>query len=100
MKKVLIFSLAYFPKHIGGAEVSIREITDRIPDIEFHMVTNRFDSTLPTVEKIGNVLVHRIGITSPHPTMADLKKFPLMLNKPLFQFLAAWKAHRLHKTHH
>jgi hypothetical protein len=47
MKKVLIFSLAYFPKHVGGAEVAIKEITDRISDIEFHMVTNRFDSTLP-----------------------------------------------------
>ena len=64
VKRVLIFSLAYFPKHVGGAEVSIKEITDRISDIEFHMVTNRFDSTLPRVEKIGNVLVHRIGIAT------------------------------------
>lgn len=100
MKKVLIFSLAYFPKHVGGAEVAIKEITDRIPDIEFHMVTNRFDSTLPTVEKIGNVLVHRIGITTQNPTMGDLKKFPLNLNKPLYQFWAAWKAWRLHREHH
>lgn len=30
--------------------------------------------------------------------MADLKKFPLNLNKPLFQFLAAWKAIQLHRT--
>jgi hypothetical protein len=29
MKRVLIFSLAYFPKHVGGAEVSVKEITDR-----------------------------------------------------------------------
>ena len=95
MKKVLIFSLAYFPKHVGGAEVSIKEITDRIPDIEFHMVTNRFDSTLPRVEKIGNVLVHRIGIVTNNPTMNDLKKFPLHLNKFLFQFLAPLKAQLL-----
>ncbi len=95
MKKVLIFSLAYFPKHVGGAEVSIKEITDRIPDIEFHMVTNRFDSTLPRIEKIGNVLVHRIGIVTKNPTMNDLKKFPLHLNKLLFQFLAALKAQQL-----
>ena len=55
-KRVLIFSLAYFPKHVGGAEVAIKEITDRISpqDIEFHMITLRFDSTLPKVEKIGN----------------------------------------------
>lgn len=98
-KKILIFSLAYFPKHVGGAEVAIKEITDRSPDIEFHMVTNRFDSTLPRVEKIGNVLVHRIGITRPNPGMNDLRKWPLHINKPLFQFLAAWKALRLHRTY-
>lgn len=99
MKKILIFSLAYFPKHVGGAEVSIKEITDRMPDLEFHMITNRFDSTLPKVEKIGNVLVHRIGIARKNPTMADLKKFPLHLNKFFFQFFAAFKAYRLHRRY-
>ena len=101
MKKVLIFSLAYYPKHVGGAEVAIKEITDRIDksDIEFHMVTLRFDSTLPKVEKVGNVLVHRIGFTTKNPQMADLRSFPLHLNKILFQFLAAWKASRLHKKY-
>ncbi|OGG54055.1 hypothetical protein A3C20_00515 [Candidatus Kaiserbacteria bacterium RIFCSPHIGHO2_02_FULL_55_25] len=99
MKKVLIFSLAYFPKHVGGAEVAIQEKTKRMPDIEFHMVTNRFDSTLPKVEKVGNVLVHRIGITRPNPSMADLRRFPLHLNKFLFQFLAAWKAIQLHRQY-
>lgn len=98
-KKVLIFSLAYFPKHVGGAEVAIREKTDRMPDIEFHMVTNRFDSTLPKTEKIGNVFVHRIGITRPNPSMGDLRKWPLHLNKYLFQFLATWKAVSLHRKH-
>ena len=96
MKKVLIFSLAYLPKHVGGAEVSIKEITDRISDIEFHMITNRFDSTLPREERIWNVLVHRIGLVTSNPTMSDLRKFPLNLNKPLFQFLAALKAQQLH----
>lgn len=101
MKKILIFSLAYFPKHIGGAEVAIKEITDRISpsEYEFHMVTNRFDAALPKEEKIGNVTVHRIGITAENPTMADLKKWPLHLNKLLYQFGAAWKALELHKTH-
>lgn len=99
MKKMLIFSLAYFPKHIGGAEVAIKEITDRLPDIEFHMITNRFDSNLPKVERIGNVLVHRIGITRPDPTMADLRRWPLHFNKFFFQFLAAWKATRLHRKY-
>ena len=100
MKRVLIFSLAYFPKAVGGAEVAIKEITDRLPDTEFHMVTNRFDSMLPKVEKVGRVLVHRIGITTKNPSMADLRRWPLHFNKFLFQFLAAWKAMQLHQRYH
>ena len=99
-KRVLIFSLAYYPRFIGGAEISIREKTDRMQDIEFHMITLRFDSSLPRIEKIGNVLVHRIGFSRPNPSIADLKKFPLHLNKLWFQFAAAFKAFSLHRRYH
>ena len=60
--RVLIFSLSYFPL-VGGAEVAIKEIADRIPasQIEFDMVTLRFDHSHPKFEKIGNVNIHRIG---------------------------------------
>lgn len=87
MKRVLIFSLAYYP-HVGGAEVALKEITDRIPDIEFHMVTMRFSSTEAREEKIGNVFIHRIGNDSSR------------VNKFLFQGIAAWKAVVLHRHHH
>lgn len=102
MKKILIFSLTYYPNAVGGAEVAIKEITDRIDskDIEFHMVCLRFDSTLPKIEKIGNVLVYRIGFSSPNPDSEALKRFPLHLNKYLYQFTAAIKAIRLHREHH
>ena len=60
VKKILIFSLAYYPQ-VGGAEVAIKEITDRIFDVEFHMVTLRFSSADKAEEKIGNVFVHRVG---------------------------------------
>lgn len=102
MKKVLIFSLSYYPKHIGGAEVAIKEITDRISpqDIEFHMVTNRYDSTLPKESREGNVFVHRIGITRKNPTMADLKMFPLKYTKYWYQFGAFFAALRLYRTYH
>lgn len=98
-KKILIFSLAYFPKHVGGAEIAIKEITDRLSsdDYDFHLICNRFDSTLLKLEKIGNVTVHRIGLTIKNPTMADLRKFPLHLNKILFQFQAFFVAVKLHK---
>jgi glycosyltransferase involved in cell wall biosynthesis len=98
MKKVLIFSLGYFPKHVGGAEVAIQEKTARMPEYEFHLVCLRYDSTLPKEEKIGNVFVHRIGFTRANPSMADLRKFPLHFNKFLFQFLAAWEAVQLHRA--
>lgn len=98
-KRVLIFSLFYYPLFTSGAEAAIKEITDRIDgeDIEFHMVTLRADSTIPKEEKIGNVFIHRIGLSRPKPTFEELGKLPLDLNKPLYQFLAAWKACWLHR---
>lgn len=63
------------------------------------MVTLRFDSNLPRVEKVGNVLVHRIGFALPNPSMADLKKFPLHYTKALFQISAAFKALSLNRTY-
>jgi len=99
MKKVLIFSLNYYPHFIGGAEVAIQEITNRVMDIEFHMVTLRMDATLPIQEKIGNVIVHRIGPAVPSPTIVDLRKFPLHYTKHLYQFLAVCKAMQLHQKY-
>jgi glycosyltransferase involved in cell wall biosynthesis len=101
MKKVLIFSLNYYPRFIGGAEVAIKEITDRIPaeDIEFHLVALRVDSNLPLEEKIGNVTVHRIGPSRPNPTIADLKKWPLHILKHWYQFGAFFAALSLHRKY-
>lgn len=58
-KRILIFSLAYHPV-IGGAEIAVKEITDRIDGVEFDMITRRFDKSHPAQEKIGNVNVYRI----------------------------------------
>jgi glycosyltransferase involved in cell wall biosynthesis len=100
MKRVLIFDLQYYP-FVGGAEVAIKEITDRIPreEIEFHLLTARFDSTLPRREQVGNVLVHRIGLATRHPDIADLKRYPLHLNKYLYQVLAPVTALALHRRY-
>jgi len=83
MKRILIFSLAYYP-HVGGAEVALKEITDRIPDIEFHMITLRMNHEKKE-EKIGNIFVHRTGNGSSY------------LQKILFIPRAAAVAARLHK---
>ncbi|MDD5152965.1 MAG: glycosyltransferase family 4 protein [Candidatus Pacebacteria bacterium] len=99
MKRILIFSLTYYPDVVSGAEVAIKEITDRISpeEIEFDMVTLRFDSALPKFERIGNVNVYRIGFTLPSPDINALNKFPLTLNKYLFPFIGFLKARALHK---
>ena len=60
MRRVLIFSTAYFP-FVGGAEVAIKEITDRIGDIQFDLITARMNRKLPKQEKIGNIRVYRMG---------------------------------------
>ncbi len=100
-KKVLLFSLDYYPGEVGGAEIAIKEITDRISraEIEFHLLTLHYDKAMPKEEQIGNVHVHRIGFGWKNPTIADRKKFPLHLNKHLFQFTGAFKALRLHRTY-
>lgn len=63
-KRVLLFSTAYYP-FVGGAEVAVKEITDRIPNMEFDLITARFDSKLPTEEKIGRINVFRLGFGIP-----------------------------------
>lgn len=95
--RVLIFSLFYHPL-VGGAEVAIRQITDRIApeEIEFDLVTLRSDSAFPKVEKVGNVLVHRIGPSLRNSGSTDLAHPLIHFSKYLYQFLAAAKAIQLH----
>ena len=97
-KKVLIFSLAYHP-FVGGAEVAMKEITDRIDsdDISFDMVTLRFDRALPKVEMLGNITVHRIGFTTRKTDVSDLSKPIHKLNKLLFPIWSTVVASRLHR---
>lgn len=92
-KNILIFSLSYYP-FVGGAEIAEKEITDRMSpdDFVFDMITLRYDSSLPKFERIGNVNVHRIGWSKKRPTMNDLVKFPMYLNKVFFPPLAFLKA--------
>jgi len=60
-RRILIFSLSYFPRFVGGAEVAVKEITDRIPASEasFDMITLG-DRSSPKDEMLGNVRVHRV----------------------------------------
>ncbi len=103
MKRILIFSLDYLPGTISGAEEAIHEITDRMsPDeFEFHMVTLYYDSAVPRVQKIGNVLIHYVGFFGkPHASLEERRKFPLHYNKHFFQIAAGIKAYFLHRKYH
>jgi len=82
MKKVLIFSLAYYPL-VGGAEVAIKEITDRLNDIQFDIVALRFDKKNQAFVKIGNINVYRISGGK--------------LFFPIFAFLKASQLHKKNK---
>ena len=102
MKKILIFSLDYLPGTISGAEAAIQEITDRVSpeEVEFHMVTLYYDSTSPRVGKIGNVLIHRVGLFGkPNATLEERRKFPLHYNKHYFQIAAGIKGYFLDRKY-
>ena len=94
MKRILIFSLAYAP-FVGGAEIAVKEITDRIPGCEFDLITLQFDRKLPRQERIGRVNVHRVGFGATDPEMKDLLRFSQRMNKLLFPFIAYRKARKL-----
>lgn len=102
MKRILIFSLDYLPGTISGAEAAIQEITDRISPLEyeFHMVTLYYDSAVPRVGKIGNVLIHRVGLFGkPNASLEERRKFPLHYNKHFFQLAAGIKGYFLHRKY-
>lgn len=64
-KRILIFSTAYYP-FVGGAEVAVKEITDRWgKEIEFDLITARLDRKLKKFEKVGMVNVYRLGLGIP-----------------------------------
>jgi len=77
-KRVLIFSTAYYPM-VGGAEVAIKEITDRLPDWRFDLVTARIKPGLADTEQFGNVTIHRTGFGKP-------------LDKYLLPIFGVWRA--------
>lgn len=83
-KKVLIFSTAYYP-FVGGAEVAVKEITDRLSDFEFDLITAKLKADLPNKERVGNVDIYRLGFGLP------------VLDKLLLPFWGAIVVNRLQR---
>ncbi len=64
-KRILIFSTAYYP-FVGGAEIAIKEITDRLgEDFEFDLITAKLRKDLSRIQRVGNVTVYRVGFGIP-----------------------------------
>lgn len=93
--KILIFSLVYYPRHIGGAEVAIKEITNRVSSSEFGFDMITLAKHKPSFEKIGNVNVYRVG-----PLWLNQTKNFGKLYKYFFVFSAFFKAVSLHRKNH
>lgn len=60
MKRILIFSTTYLP-FVGGAEVAISEITKRMPETHFDIVTVNLSGAEASVSEEGNTTIYRIG---------------------------------------
>ncbi len=100
-KRILIFSFVYYPNFVGGAEVAIKEITDRISqkDIEFDLIALHFDKNLPCSEKLGNINIYRVGFAIKRKVSSNSLPFKLHLLKFLYPVFALIQANRLHKKH-
>jgi glycosyltransferase involved in cell wall biosynthesis len=92
MKKILIFSLTYIPL-TGGAEVAVKEITDRMGDnYEWDMITLRPNKSTPRFERVGNINIYRVGFFSNQSVDLVHEDFFFKINKLLFPFTACIKA--------
>jgi len=85
-KRILIFSTAHLPLR-GGAEVAVNNITGKISDFEFDLITAKIQPDLLCYERIGNISVYRIGKGK-------------NLDKKLLPFFGLIKALRLNRKNH
>ena len=85
-KKVLIFSTAYLPL-VGGAEIAVKEITQRLTDWRFDLIAAKIKPDLARFEKIGNVNIYRVGLG-------------INFDKFLLPFLGLLKANQLERKNH
>ncbi|MCD4705088.1 GDP-mannose 4,6-dehydratase [bacterium] len=81
--RILILSTAYLPLE-GPAEEMVKEITNRLKNWEFDLITSKLSSKLDNFERLGNVNIYRLGSGQ-------------TLDKYLFPFLAIRKFKELNK---
>ena len=84
-EKILIFTTTYYPD-LGLAERPIYELSQQMPDTEFHIITTKFRNGLSNFEKIREDSIHRVG-------------FGNRFDKYFLPFLGVIKSRQLHKQH-
>ena len=84
--RILILTTAYLPQ-VGGSELAIKNITDRLPGVCFDLITSRPSKNIPEYEKMGDVNVYRVG------SSISLSSF--LLPKNFFPVAVFFKACRL-----
>ncbi|MEK9208821.1 MAG: glycosyltransferase family 4 protein [Patescibacteria group bacterium] len=89
--RILLLSTAYLPL-IGGSELAIHHIANRLTGTDFDLVTGRYHPTTKLMETIGRVRVFRAG--------GRWARIPLVLPKLLLPIAIAATALRLMRTHH
>jgi len=88
--RILIFSTAYLP-HIGGSELAIQHIAERLSGFDIDLVTGKLDSSDAPMELIGRVRVFRAG--------GRWSRLTLVLPKLLMPIAMAITALRLTRKH-
>ena len=85
-RRILIFSLVYYHRFVSGAELAVKEVTDRISDqeIQFDLIALNGGHE-KEVERIGNTTVYRI--------FKKVGKF----QKLFFPFVAFFRAVKLNR---
>lgn len=84
-RKILVFATTYHPD-LGPAERAVYELSQEMPDTEFHIITTKFRKGVSHFEKLGTDSIHRVG-------------FGTKLDKYLLPILGVWKAWQLHREH-
>lgn len=83
---------------MGGAEIAVREITDRLAlDYEWDLIMVRPNRKHPKFERVGNINIYRVGFSNSQ--VDDLSKLDIVfrLNKILYPILAFIKGCSLHR---
>ena len=90
--QIAVFSFAYSPFE-GGAEIALREVIIRLKELDFAILTYKFDTCWLSREKCENSDIFRLGKGWP----AGNKKYGRIWNKIFYIFQAWQEAERLHK---